>query len=208
MCNCRSNNEYHGRTITLKGSSRTTQIAKMSSESTQSQACCDTPAVVTKGYKPKGDWIEVDGLKTCECLPIALPPLLTSIVDATGPKDAKQGILVAYDIFGFFDQTIQGADILAFTDKEHPYQVFMPDFFEGKPADISWYPPDNEEKGNKLGAWFKEKAAPPKTLPRVTKIVEELSKNKGIDKWAMIGFCWGGKVSRTYNEVVMALGLM
>jgi hypothetical protein len=37
----------------------------MSTESTQSKACCDTPAVVTKGYKPKGDYFEVDGLKTC-----------------------------------------------------------------------------------------------------------------------------------------------
>jgi hypothetical protein len=41
------------------------QIAKMSTESTQSQACCNTPAVVSKGYSPKGDYIEVDGLKTC-----------------------------------------------------------------------------------------------------------------------------------------------
>jgi len=29
----------------------------------------------------------------------------------------------------------------------------MPDFFDGKPADISWYPPDNEEKGKKLGEY-------------------------------------------------------
>jgi hypothetical protein len=40
-------------------------IANMSTESTQSQACCNTPAVVSKGYQPKGDYIEVDGLKTC-----------------------------------------------------------------------------------------------------------------------------------------------
>ena len=30
----------------------------------------------------------------------------------------------------------------------------MPDFFDGKPADTSWYPPDNEEKGKKLGELF------------------------------------------------------
>lgn len=28
------------------------------------------------------------------------------------------------------------------------------DFFDGKPADISWYPPDNDEKGKKLGEFF------------------------------------------------------
>ena len=69
--------------------------------STQSKACCTVPPVVTEGYKEKGEWI-------------------------TGPKDAKSALLVVYDIFGFFPQTLQGADILAHSDKEHQYQVFMP----------------------------------------------------------------------------------
>jgi len=116
-------------------------------------------------------------------------------LDSTGPKEAKQGLLVIYDIFGFFPQTIQGADILAYSDSEHPYQVFIPDFFEGNPADISWYPPDNEEKGKKLGEFFKTAAAPPKTLPRVPKIVQELAETRGVEKWGVVGFCWGGKVS-------------
>lgn len=29
---------------------------------------CNTPPVVSKGYKPKGDYITVDGLKTCQSL--------------------------------------------------------------------------------------------------------------------------------------------
>jgi dienelactone hydrolase len=70
----------------------------------------------------------------------------------------------------------------------------MPDFFEGKPADISWYPPDNKDKEQKLGEFFKTQAAPPKTLPRVPKIVEELGKSKGVESWGVVGFCWGGKV--------------
>lgn len=56
----------------------------------------------------------------------------------TGPSDASTAILVVFDIFGFFPQTVQGADILATSDKHHKYQIFMPDFFDGKPADISW----------------------------------------------------------------------
>lgn len=150
-----------------------------STESTQSQACCNTPAVVSKGYKQKGEYIDVQGMKTY----------------ATGPKDAKQGILIIYDIFGFFDQTIQGADILAYTDKDHSYQVFMPDFFDGKPADISWYPPgDDKDKQAKLGEFFKTQGAPPKTLERIPKVIEELKKSKGVEKWAILGFCWGGKI--------------
>lgn len=70
----------------------------------------------------------------------------------------------------------------------------MPDFFEGEPADISWYPPQTDEHKAKLGEFFSTKAAPPKTLPRVTSLVEELTKEKGIEKWAAIGYCWGGKV--------------
>lgn len=116
--------------------------------------------------------------------------------------------MIVYDIFGFFPQTLQGADILAYTDKEQQYQVFMPDFFEGKPADISWYPPDNKEKEQKLGEFFQTQAAPPKTLPRIPKIVDELSKSKGIEKWAIVGFCWGGKVCSPSNTIFVRTFLM
>lgn len=114
--------------------------------------------------------------------------------DATGPTDAKQAILVIYDIFGFFPQTIQGADILAFGDKEKPYQVFMPDFFEGSPADISWYPPDNEEKGKKLGEFFNTTGAPPKTVARIPKVMAGLKSHTNASEWGIIGYCWGGKI--------------
>jgi len=112
----------------------------------------------------------------------------------TGDKNAKSALLVVYDIFGFFPQTLQGADILATGDKEKPKQVFMPDFFDGEPADISWYPPDNEEKGKKLGAFFGGVAAPPKTVAKVPGIVEALSKEHGITSWGVVGYCWGGKI--------------
>lgn len=71
----------------------------------------------------------------------------------------------------------------------------MPDFFDGKPADISWYPPDNKEKEKKLGEFFQSSAAPPKTLERIPKVLEEIqSKNKDIKEWGIVGYCWGGKI--------------
>lgn len=82
----------------------------MSSTSTQSHACCTVPAVVDHDYKEKGEFVTIAGMKTY----------------ATGPSDASKAILVVYDIFGFFPQTLQGADILAYGDKEQNYRVYIP----------------------------------------------------------------------------------
>jgi hypothetical protein len=55
----------------------------------------------------------------------------------TGPAEATKGIVVIYDIFGYFDQTLQGADILA-TSHHQKYKVFIPDWFKGEPCPIEW----------------------------------------------------------------------
>ncbi|GAM83312.1 hypothetical protein ANO11243_012990 [Dothideomycetidae sp. 11243] len=145
----------------------------------QSHACCTVPPVITEGYSPKGQYTDYDGLKTY----------------ATGADGAKTGILVVYDIFGYFPQTLQGADIIASGDKEHKYQVFMPDFFEGKPVPYDYYPPNNKEKEEFVGNFFKTTAAPPKTLERIPKILKDIeSKHSSIKQWAIIGYCWGGKI--------------
>lgn len=115
---------------------------------------------------------------------------------ATGPTDAKQALLVVYDIFGFYPQTLQGADILAYSDKEKKYRVYMPDFFEEKPADISWYPPDTDDKKQKMGAFFSGPAAPPKTVQRIPRVVNEIQDKEGAGSsgWGIVGYCWGGKI--------------
>jgi hypothetical protein len=65
-------------------------------------------------------------------------PLTHHQTDVTGPSDAKKAILYIYDIFGYYPQTLQGADILSTSGKDDGYKVFIPDWFEGKYADISW----------------------------------------------------------------------
>lgn len=144
-----------------------------------SEECCKIPPIVVKDFQPKGEYTTVDGLKTY----------------ATGSADAKHGIMMVYDIFGFFPQTVQGADILAYADNDRSYRVFMPDYFEGSPADVSWYPPATSEHKEKLGAFFEGPAKPEKTAARLPKVLEALRKeNPQIESWGVVGYCWGGKI--------------
>lgn len=107
----------------------------------------------------------------------------------------RQPIFVVYDIFGFFPQNLQGTDILAHSDKEHQYHVFMPHFFDGEPADISWYPADTKEKEEKLGNFFHAKANPKMHLPKIKECVAEAAKFPQIESWGIMGYCWGGKIT-------------
>jgi len=144
-----------------------------------SAACCSIPPIVSKGYQEKGKYETIGGLKTY----------------VTGPADATKALLIIYDIFGYFPQSLQGADILATAGETHNYQVFIPDFFEGKPADISWYPPDTKEKGEKLGNFFQTTGAPPATASKVPSVLKEIEKQyPSIKTWGLVGFCWGGKI--------------
>ncbi|KAK1768702.1 Alpha/Beta hydrolase protein [Phialemonium atrogriseum] len=142
------------------------------------EACCNIPPVVSKGYHAKGSYQELGGYKTY----------------VTGPSDATKGIVAIYDIFGYFEQTLQGADILATSDDHTKYKVFIPDWFKGSPCPIDWYPPNTEEKKKNLGAFF-QKFPPPKIAGKVPAFVKALqAKNPSIKSWAIIGYCWGGKV--------------
>lgn len=75
----------------------------------------------------------------------------------------------------------------------------MPDFFEGQPADITWFPPQTEEHKQKLGNFFQTKAAPPANLPKIPSFVDEANKlapnGKAFESWSILGYCWGGKIA-------------
>ncbi|KAF9874677.1 dienelactone hydrolase family protein [Colletotrichum karsti] len=143
-----------------------------------SAACCSIPPVISKGYSEKGTYENIGGLKTY----------------VTGPPSARNAIVVLYDIFGFQSQVLQGADILALSDKNNPYRVFMPDFFEGKAADISWYPPTTEKHRDALGNFFSNTGNPAKAAGRLPGIVEAVKKsNSSIENVFALGMCWGAK---------------
>jgi dienelactone hydrolase len=143
-----------------------------------SAACCNIPPIVAKGYKPKGSYEQIGGYKTY----------------VTGPADATKAIVVIYDIFGYYDQTVQGADILATSDDNQKYKVFMPDWFHGDPCPLEWFPPDTEEKKKNLGSFF-EKFPPPKVAGEVPGFVKAAKEqNPSVSKFGILGLCWGGKV--------------
>ncbi|KYK61022.1 c30d10.14-like protein [Drechmeria coniospora] len=142
------------------------------------EACCNIPPVVHKGYKPKGAYEELGGYKTY----------------VTGPADATKAIVIIFDIFGYFDQTLQGADILALGDNDRKYKVFIPDWFKGKPCPIEWYPPNSEEKKKNLGKFFE--TFPPSTIAGyVPDYVQAMkAENPSVKACGIVGMCWGGKV--------------
>ncbi|KAK3310779.1 uncharacterized protein B0T15DRAFT_519440 [Chaetomium strumarium] len=148
-------------------------VAKMSTMPAShghNEACCNIPPVVSTGYSAKGSYDEVNGMKTY----------------VTGPADATKGIVMIYDIFGYFDQTVQGADILA-TSSDQKYKVFIPDWFKGEPCPIEWYPPNTPEKQEKLGAFF-GKNPPPGVAQQLPDVVKALqAKNPSIKSWGIIG---------------------
>lgn len=114
----------------------------------------------------------------------------------TGPPSAKNAIVVVNDIFGFSSQVLQGADILALEDDTNgPYRVFVPDFFEGKAADVSWYPPTTDEHNSNLATFFSGIGNPARTITRVPQIVNAIREShKNVESIYGFGLCWGGKV--------------
>jgi len=112
------------------------------------------PAAASLPSYPRATNRRVNTRRLADWRPVSLLPVLPSShrsvstascyltnktpIDVTGPANASKAILYVYDIFGYYPQSLQGADILSTSDKDHTYQVFMPDFFEGNPADISW----------------------------------------------------------------------
>ncbi|KAI3337262.1 dienelactone hydrolase family protein [Xylariaceae sp. AK1471] len=147
--------------------------------SKHSEACCRIPPVVDEGYEAKGQYVDIGGIRTY----------------VTGPPDASIAILAVYDIFGFSSQILQGADILATGDAEQSYQVIMPDFFNGKPAQMEWLPPVTDDQKAKIGEWFKD-ALWPIHRPKIPGILQGAEKaNPSIKTWGIMGYCWGGKMA-------------
>jgi len=142
-------------------------------------ACCSIPPIIAKDYEAKGKYETIGGVKTY----------------VTGPSDATKAIFLISDVFGYFPQTVQGADIISTSDDHQKYIVFIPDFFDGNPAEIGWFPPKTDEHKQKLGTFLTVTHEPTKTAARVPDMIKAIEeKYSGIKTWGIQGFCWGAKV--------------
>ncbi|KAG9122574.1 hypothetical protein FRC07_000988 [Ceratobasidium sp. 392] len=108
-----------------------------------------------------------------------------------GKQGTGKAIIGIYDIFGYFPQTIQGADILAETLDAY---VVYPDFFDDKPWPNEAFPPRNEEEGKKLQEFFGTTANLKDCVEQMGKTADKL-RSEGAKHVGTIGFCWGGKLS-------------
>ncbi|KFX97198.1 hypothetical protein O988_04970 [Pseudogymnoascus sp. VKM F-3808] len=157
-------------------STKQTPVEHVEKASGHSKACCSIPPILSeKEYKAKGAFETIDSIKTY----------------VTGSPDATIGIFVVADIFGYYPQTLQGADILASTSA---YRVFVPDFFDNDPCPREWYPPTSAT-ADKLGNWFKQHGDFPEACEKTNRFLNSFKKQSPkIEKWVGVGYCWGGKV--------------
>ncbi|KAK7981457.1 hypothetical protein PG988_003695 [Apiospora saccharicola] len=170
----RAARNFNGSPLTLiRNISHTTTMSTMPATHGHNEACCNIPPIEASGYTAKGRYEQLGGMKTY----------------VTGPAQATRGVISVFDIFGYTDQTLQGADMLG-----NKHKVFMPDWFHGNPCPTEWFPPDTEEKQKLVGEFFG------KNMPNcVADMLPDYAKalkaaHPTIQSWAIIGFCWGGKV--------------
>jgi dienelactone hydrolase len=134
-------------------------------------ACCSIPPVEA-AYEPKGSFKAYAGFPKAYI---------------TGPEGTGRALIAVYDIFGFWPQTEQGADILA---SVLGAKVVMPDFFHPDPPyPVAEFPPDTDEKKAKFQAFFGGPANIDKAIGNVKKVGEAL-RAEG-NKVGVYGFCWG-----------------
>lgn len=134
-------------------------------------ACCSIPPVQSS-YQPKGTFKSFAGFEK---------------VYVTGPEGTSRALIAVFDIFGFWPQTQQGADILADTLK---VKVYMPDFFQpSSPFSLNDYPPNTDEQKAKYQAFFGGPAKIDKAVENV-KNVGKVLKAEGSTV-GVYGYCWG-----------------
>ena len=109
----------------------------------------------------------------------------------TGDKNSSNVLVCIFDIFGFWNTTKQGADLLGDSMKT---KIVMPDLFRNRPWPIDGFPPRDEAEDQKLSQWFESVGNFGERAKDVRAVVDELKSN-GAQKLGLYGLCWGGNVA-------------
>jgi len=143
--------------------------------------CYTIPPVIAVGYQAKGSWEKMAGMP----------------VYITGPPTPKTIICVFYDVFGPSSQILQGADSLAAALEPFGTAVVIPDLFHEDRADAAWWGPDAGEAGKaKVKAYMANAWEMEQWVKMATDVLAEGKKKwEGVEAWASLGICWGGKVT-------------
>lgn len=112
-------------------------------------------------------------------------------VYTVGNEASKTVVVAIFDIFGYFPQTQQGADIIA---EALGARVVMPDVFFGKPFPLDQHPPKNDEEKKNFQTFFQTTGNFETVLPGLLNL-SKLLREAGATKVYLYGLCWGGKVS-------------
>ncbi|KAF7887256.1 uncharacterized protein EAF02_003903 [Botrytis sinoallii] len=145
------------------------------------QNACDTIPPVTKvDYKIKGAWETIAGIP----------------VYVSGASKPTNALMVIYDVFGAAPQTLQGADLLAAALEPLNIVVIVPDLFDGKKAQAEWFKDPSEEARVAKAAFMEFISAIDRWEKLVGEVVADCGKKwDGVNAWACLGLCWGGKVA-------------
>ena len=153
-------------------------------------------------------------------------PRLLSFVSTVLFQETNRELIS--DIFGFMNNTQQGADILA---TQLGCRVAMPDFFKGKPWELSKFPPPDRDE---FLAWIGKTQWPqvePVLLKTIGFLREDGAKKFGITQsicppsplcrlsspflirlltllLGLYGFCWGGKMASKATKYVGAVAMV
>ncbi|CAK9785601.1 unnamed protein product [Cutaneotrichosporon oleaginosum] len=131
------------------------------------------PVAQKGGYEPLGTYEKVGDFEK---------------VYVTGPEKADHAIVIIYDIFGFWETSLRGWDLLAnHLNLLIPHKLYAPDVFRGKP-----FPPDKDGDKDELKKFFETTAKISDRLPEVIKFGEQLKKE--FKTVSILGYCWGGKI--------------
>ncbi|CUA72478.1 putative AIM2 family protein C30D10,14 [Schizosaccharomyces pombe 972h-] [Rhizoctonia solani] len=148
----------------------------MSNPPNSNTACCTIPTVVPKEqYKEKGEYKPYGSFK--------------KVYSVGNPKSGKT-IIGVYDIFGYWPQTLQGADILAETLDA---LVIYPDFLDGQPWDHTDFPPKSDQSKKKFQEFLAGVASVTERVKNVGELADQLRAD-GAKFVGTVGFCWGAKV--------------